>query len=122
MWEQISEHPNFVKMLEEMSREWNSAASTAERVKIKAQTGLESTLEVYIRDIFNPDIPLAQRVEAGKFLARLGGLGERESVGIGEKFMIQINIGEKTQIVQEVNGPIIEGSIGKEIRSLDGLE
>jgi hypothetical protein len=73
-WAQIQQHPRFIQMLSSMQRDWNSAGNTRERVKIKAQTGLESQLEVFINDINNPQIPLSQRVDAGRFLARLGEL------------------------------------------------
>ena len=61
-------------MLASMQAEWHSAANTRERVRIKAQTGLESQLEVFIAEINNPTVPLSQRVDAGRFLARLGEL------------------------------------------------
>lgn len=93
-WGQIQKHPKFLDVLANITREWQSAANTADRVKVKSQTGLESVLEYYIRDITNPDIPLNQRVEAGKFLARLGELdGARDiSRGAGVGAAIQINI------------------------------
>jgi len=73
-WAKIQAHPRFIAMLGQMQVEWNSAANTRERIRIKAQTGLESQLEVFINDINDASIPLSQRVEAGKFLARLGEL------------------------------------------------
>ena len=90
-WQRIQQHPRFVAMLAEMQREWNSALNTRERVRIKAQTGLETMLEVFINDINDHSIPLAQRVEAGKFLAKLGELGEH-APGLGAGGQININI------------------------------
>ena len=90
-WMQIQRHPKFQSMLAEMQREWNSAGNTRERVRIKAATGLETTLEVFINEINNVQIPLSQRVEAGKFLARLGELGEH-APGPGMGGMINIQI------------------------------
>jgi hypothetical protein len=91
-WAQIQQHPRFVAMLSSMQREWNCAANTRERVRVKAQTGLESQLEVFINEINNNNIPLSQRVDAGRFLARLGELdGQSQSqstIGSG----ITINI------------------------------
>lgn len=94
-WERIATHPKFKQMLDEMVREWNLSAGTMDRVKVKSATGLESTLEVFIRDIANPDIPLNQRVEAGKFLAKLGELdGSRIGQGGGGSIVhININTG-----------------------------
>jgi hypothetical protein len=83
-WQRIQANQKFRQMLADLTREWNATATTVERVKVKAASGLESTLEVYIRAITDDNIPLAQRVEAGKFLARLGELdGSKNTVGIG---------------------------------------
>lgn len=82
-WERISTHPKFTQMLGEMIRDWNGASNTKERVRVKAATGLESVLENYIREINDADIPLTQRVEAGKFLARLGEL-DGQVIGGGQ--------------------------------------
>lgn len=90
-WQRIQQHPRFISMLNSMQAEWNSAANTRERVKIKSATGLESMLEVYIRDINDANIPLAQRVEAGKFLARLGELDAQRAPGL-EGGGVTINI------------------------------
>jgi len=110
-WLRVQETPKFQQMLAELLAEWNATASTRERVKMKAATGLESVLEVYIRDINDPAIPLAQRVEAGKFLARLG---ELDSQGIGQgsegRFQIVFNIADATRKV-DVGGKVIEGAV-----------
>ena len=92
-WQRISGNQRFQTMLEQMIREWNSAANTRERVRIKAATGLESVLETYIREIVDESIPLTQRVEAGKFLARLGELDGALVGELGERFSITLNIG-----------------------------
>lgn len=98
-WARIQAHPKFVAILGDMQREWNSAENTRQRIKVKAQTGLEAQLEVFIQDINDPSIPLAQRVEAGKFLARLG---ELDGVGgrAGEGVQIVLNIGDTTKSIE----------------------
>jgi len=93
-WSRISTNPKFVAMLDSMVRDWQSASNTRERVRIKAATGLEAVMETYIADILDPGIPLTQRVEAGKFLARLGELDSQGMGEIGEKFSITLNIGQ----------------------------
>ena len=108
-WMRIRDHPTFQQMFGQMLIDWNSATSTAARVKIKAATGLESQLETYIREIGDESIPLVQRVEAGKFLARLGELdGNRDLMGVngGDKFQITLNIGE---VVKQIDARVIEG-------------
>ena len=94
-WMVIQQNPRFTAMLANMITEWNSANNTRERVRIKAATGLESVLENYIRDISDDAIPLAQRVEAGKFLARLGELDGQQNVmgSIGNGVTINIRTG-----------------------------
>ena len=107
-WQKISRHPKFLEMVKELTAEWNAATNTRERVKIKSATGLESQLEVYIRAIGDEQIPLSQRVEAGKFLARLGELEGKEILGgPGGGFQITLNIGEVTRKA-EVLAPMID--------------
>jgi len=82
-WTAIQKHPKFLAILADMQRDWNSASNTKERVRIKAATGLETTLETFIAEINNPTTPLAQRVDAGRFLAKLGELdGSAQSSGL----------------------------------------
>lgn len=114
-WAKISAHPRFVAMLGEMQRSWSSAENTAQRIKIKAQTGLETQLETYIRDIGDPDIPLSQRVEAGKFLARLGELDGAGKLGSAEggAFHITLNIGSAVPISLDATAkPMIDVTPG----------
>jgi hypothetical protein len=107
-WLRISVHPKFVSILGEMQREWNSASNTAERIKVKAQTGLESQLEILIADCGDPTIPLSQRTEAYRMLARLGDLDGQGKVQIGEKFSITLNIGTVTKAVDVKEPKVIE--------------
>lgn len=112
-WLRISEHPKFQEMVTSMTREWNAALNTKERIKVKAQTALEAQLEIYVHDIADPQIPLAQRVEAGKFLARLGEMdGVRAGDGAGQ-FVISLNIGDVRKDVTVVPGTtkMIEGEV-----------
>ena len=109
-WAKIQTHPKFIAILADMQRDWNSAANTKERIKVKAQTGLESQLETFIADVGDPMIPLAQRTEAGRFLARLGEVDgqQKTTFGLDDKFSITINIGTAEPIA---TGPIIEGAV-----------
>ena len=101
-WQAIQQHPRFIAMVKQMTLDWNSAQNTRERVKIKAQTGLESQLEVFIAEINNPTIPLTQRVDAGRFLARLGELdGQASSNSGGGGSGITINI-----VTTDRNAPV----------------
>lgn len=111
-WARIQEHPKFKQVLSELVQEWNSASSTLDRVRIKSATGLETVLHVYIRDIADSAIPLNQRVEAGRFLAKLGELdGSKVGGGaLGSQFSININIGGQTKgvTIDHIPTPEIE--------------
>lgn len=119
-WQKIQANPKFQEMLRGLIAEWQSAANTRERVRIKAATGLEMQLERYILDIADPKIPLAQRVEAGKFLARLGELDGNQVIGAagGAAFQINLNIGtthlERTPIINGTATRVAEGAIPEE--------
>jgi hypothetical protein len=91
-WQKILGNQTFQSMLASMQRDWNSAANTRERVRVKAATGLESMLEQYVREIGDESIPLTQRVEAGKFLARLGELDGAHDRAGGAAGTVTINI------------------------------
>jgi len=109
-WARISENRRFQTMLEQMVTDWNSAANTRQRVKIKAATGLESVLETYIAEILDTGIPLTQRVEAGKFLARLGELdGNLIEGGGADRFSITLNIGAMHKQLEDLK--VIEGEL-----------
>lgn len=107
-WAKICANAKFKQMIDQMAREWAATTSTGERVKVKAQTGLESQLEIYVRDIADSSIPLAQRVEAGKFLARLGELdGQRGVIGaVGGGVTINIITGRERPTVTIEATPI----------------
>lgn len=110
-WNELCANPRFKTMLDQMMREWASAASTAERVRIKAATGVESHIETLIADIGDRSIPLAQRTEAMKFLARAGELdGGRGIEGAGgAPFSINISIGQQPPITAVVEQrPVID--------------
>jgi hypothetical protein len=105
-WLKIQASPQWTKMLSSMIAEWESAMNTRERLKAKAQTGLEMNLEQLILDIGDLEIPLAQRVEAAKFLARIGEVDGQVGTG-GPGFSITLNIGETSTAV-EVSPKTIE--------------
>lgn len=114
MWMQLQANPSFQKQLSSLVQDWNSAANVKERTKTKAATGLESVLEVLVGDVSDPSIPLGQRVEAAKLLARLGELDGAREQAAGERFQISINIGEVHRQVEVKPVKVIEGVIPEE--------
>jgi hypothetical protein len=81
--EDIMGLPEFQKTLRSMVEDWNSAANTPERIKVKAQTAVEVAIEVFFDDMRDRGIPLVQRVEALKAMMKLGSLAERDLIGGG---------------------------------------
>jgi hypothetical protein len=107
-WAKIQANPKFGEMVQQMVTDWAAATNTGERVRIKAATGLESTLEIYIRAILDDSIPLNQRVEAGKFLARLGELDGQRGADSGDGFHVTLNIGTLTRQIDVKPAKVIE--------------
>ncbi len=111
-WEAIQRNKLFQDQVAQLTRDWTSAGNTRERVKMKAATGLESVLEQYVVEIADPSIPLIQRVEAGKFLARLGELDGSAVVGAaGERFVINLNIGNTHSTIEAKIPKTIDGDV-----------
>ena len=113
-WERIAAMPRFQSMLADMLLEWRTATNTKERLRVRAQTGIETHLDQLINELSDPSIPLTQRVEAYKFLARLGELdGQIQGGSGGTGFHINLNIGELTKQVRVLQGPTIDGEVVK---------
>jgi hypothetical protein len=102
------EWQRFQEMLASMQREWFSAGNTRERVRVKAATGLEAMLETYIREIGDERIPLTQRVEAGKFLARLGELESGNTNAAGGGVIINITTSANRPTLTLTANPVLE--------------
>ena len=96
-FDKILNDEQFQRMLRDMVMEWNSAASTPERVRMKAASAVEVALESFFTDVVDKTIPLVQRTEALKALMKLGELGEKDLLraggGGGGGVQININLG-----------------------------
>jgi len=106
-WVRIQEDPRFRAQLADMIKEWESATNTRDRVRVKAATGFEALMEVYLEDAMNPEIPLVQRVEVGKLLVKIGELEAQKLGGGGSQVLIQINFGEK-EVKKEVTPLVLQ--------------
>lgn len=96
--ERLKQDPVFGRLLQAAVSEWNSAFSTAERIRLKAQAMVEESLPSLHEASIDTKIPLAQRVEALKFSAKLGALLDERNAVVGSKgggggFAVTINIG-----------------------------
>ncbi len=104
--------PFFKHALETAAIEWNSALSTAERIKVEAAHALEATLPDLAARMGSKTESLNHAVEAGKLFAKLAGLDspDPKSKGPGERFTITINLGSD-QIKHQtktINAPATE--------------
>ncbi len=111
-WEGLRENSRFQDILQEEIAAYKSATNTGERVKLKAAGAIEQWLpELYAR-IHDRSETLSSKVEAGKLLARLSGIGERAGAeaGGGERFQVTINLGDqKVSFEKQVTPRVIEG-------------
>ena len=100
-------------------REWNSALTTPERLRIQAAAILEQTLPVIGAKATNTDEDLNKIVEAAKILGKIGQVdGSQQQQTSSEKFSIVINIGDdKIELVKDVTPTERDGSEA-EIRPL----
>lgn len=100
-WVLIQEDKRFQDMLSGMIKDWEATTNAKDRVRVKAQTGMEALMEVFLEDAMSKDIPLVQRVEVGKLMTKLGELEQQKLGGGSGQVLIQINFGEK-EVKQEV--------------------
>ena len=95
-WAELQRNGRFIRLLEGQVEEWNSAMNTHERVRAKSAAMLEEWLPELNNRMHDREIALPAKVEGGKMLAKMAGIGEREAsaAGGGERFTITINLGE----------------------------
>ncbi len=101
-WEEIQANHQFQVALGDMLTEWNAASNTKARVRIKAATGVEALLEPILTSVADPSVPLNQRIEGMKFLAKLGELVDQQEFGGGaaaDRVQINIYTGEPSSSV-----------------------
>lgn len=107
-WEELQRNGKFIRLLESQVEEWNSALNTHERVRAKSAAMLEEWLPELNNRLHDREIGLPAKVEGGKLLAKMAGVGEREvgSGGGGERFTITINLGEDHKLSFEKQAPL----------------
>ena len=90
--------------------EWESANSTNKRLAVKSAAALEDNLATIAARMGNAKENLPAVVETAKLFAKLAGAGEqKQQAEVGEKFTININLGNKRLEFNETIGPVIEG-------------
>lgn len=95
----IKEIPFFKRVFEDFTVEWNRVTSTPDRVRLISAVMLEEGLPRLGSQMVDKEISPAVAVETGKFFAKLAGVGETKTEGApGEKFVINISLGEETKL------------------------
>lgn len=112
-WKKIRESKRFTQLLESETVIWQSATNTHERTKLKAASLIEEWLPEANKLMHNPEETLPARVELGKLVARIAGMGLNSSSisdNTGEKFSITINLGADKNIKfeKEIPARVIE--------------
>lgn len=113
----VKDSPFFKRVVDQYRIEWESATSTSQRIKIKAQVALEDSLLTLAARMVNKDEDLGKATETAKLFARVAGVdGADKLQGTGEKVIIEINLGADTQIKfeKEPAALVIEGEAIKE--------
>lgn len=92
---QWKDNPRFHNYIREEKAAWAAAHNTSARTKLKAGIVLEEFMQKLDSDLHNATIPLAQRIEGAKLLAKITGLGEPKNAvpAGGGGFQLHINIG-----------------------------
>jgi hypothetical protein len=104
-WNVIKDHPRFQHYLQTEERSWNVQRNAHERIRTKAETMIEQSLEPLFGAMFDKDVPLNQRNEVLKSLMKLAGIGEERKAEQGEGFKLTINIGSQSTTVSAMPTP-----------------
>lgn len=103
----IVKNPFYKRVLEAEIEEWNSPQNAPRRLQLQAQWMLENTLPAYHVRVNDPNEALPAVNDAIKTLMKMSGVGERgDNQQPGQKFMININIGDGKPIHHEVTSAI----------------
>jgi hypothetical protein len=110
-YDHLKENHEFFKQALHVSViEWNSALTTAERIKLESAAILEDALPRLGARMANAAEGLPGVVEAAKLFAKIAGLGEKEQTNSapGEKFTIRIDLGGDNRTIKDVTPQAIE--------------
>lgn len=113
-WEALQSNPIFQERLAKAVDEWQSAANTSDRVKLKSLAFIEEALPEFYARAHDPKEPLTAKVELLKAITKLGGLGGPVDGSIaGERLSVTINLGadQTVKIEKEVPSKVIEGAL-----------
>lgn len=102
----FKDHPRFLEYLKSETEAWKAATNTIERTKLKAAVVMEEFMVEAHGQLNDKKIPLNHRVELGKLVAKIAGMGEPKLMNIGGNtptFQLNINIGQnKVRVVPQM--------------------
>jgi hypothetical protein len=106
-WAHLQQNSKFQQLLSSQIEEWNGAMNTHERVRAKSAAMLEEWLPELNNRIHDRLEALPAKVEAGKMLTRMAGIGVSAGEGGagGERFTVTINLGEDHKLKFEKQLP-----------------
>lgn len=115
---EVRKLPRFVQYMEHEVLAWNTSLNASQRVKVKSITLIEEWLAHLNQEMHAPTSTLAAKVEAGKLVARLGGLGlnvAATATEAGEQFSVTINMGDDKQVKIGMTKPVSSGQGGQNV-------
>ncbi len=112
-WDTLKENGKFQALLKSEVETWGTALNTHERVKLKAAALIEEWLPELNARLHDIDEALPAKIEGGKMLTRIAGMGLPGQVegSMPERFTVTINLGASTppiEISKDVTPKIIE--------------
>lgn len=117
-WQELRAHPAFLRYLDSEVAAWQAATNTHERVKLKAAAAVEEWIPELFSRMHVAGESLSAKIEGGKLLARLAGMGLTNAnvEGGGEKFQVTINLGadQQIKIEKDVTPKVIDGEVVEE--------
>ena len=90
--------PEFRAMVKQAKQDWEAADNAEKRIRVKARMALEELLPSQFRLAMDEGNTPAGRNEAVKIIKNLAGMDrtEGEGGGTGERFVVNINLGEQS--------------------------
>lgn len=96
---ELSTNPSFRTMLDSALVEWNKAESTEQRIQFQAATALEDALPTLAARMSDKTETLTAAVDTAKLFAKLAKVDtDKTQFAAGEKFTININLGEDKKL------------------------
>lgn len=99
-------NPRFLKYLKAEQEAWENATNVGERTKLKAGIVIEEWLPEAYAELRERKTPLNQRVMLAQLVAKIAGMGEPKTIGMGVSdtgggFTLNINIGNHAHVTYD---------------------